>query len=66
MGDFYVRMALHKEKDAQLLSKFKEISKLRIDTSYPLLLAIYGDFEDEVITKEEFVSILDLVISYVF
>jgi uncharacterized protein with ParB-like and HNH nuclease domain/predicted transport protein len=65
-GDFYVRMALHKEKDPQLLSKFKEISKLRIDTSYPLLLAIYNDFEDEVITKDEFVSILDLVISYVF
>lgn len=63
---YYVRIALHKETDDTLLRKFKEITKLRIDTSYPFLLAVYNDFENEIITKDEFVVIVDLIKDYVF
>jgi uncharacterized protein with ParB-like and HNH nuclease domain/predicted transport protein len=63
---YYVRIALLKEPDATLHQKFREIVKLRIDTSYPFLMAVYADFENEIITKEEFISLIDLVKDYVF
>lgn len=63
---FYARIALQQEPDNDIKQKLKEISKLKIDTSYPFLLAVYGDYEEEKITKEEFVAIIGLVGSYIF
>lgn len=63
---YYVRIALQKEPDEILQKKFKEILKLRIDTSYPFLIAVYNDFENELITKDDFITIIDLVKDYVF
>lgn len=63
---YYVRIALLKEDDPAISRKLKEITKLKIDTSYPFLLAVYGDFEEEIITKEEFLEIIDMVSNYVF
>lgn len=63
---YYVRIALLKEEDPTIARKLKEITKLKIDTSYPFLLAVYGDFEEEQITKEEFVEIIGIVSNYVF
>lgn len=63
---YYVRIALNREKDKELLNRFRQINKQKIDTSYPLLLAIYNDYENGIISKEEFVEVLDLIISYVF
>ena len=63
---YYVRFALLVETDYDLAKRFKEISKLKIDTSYPFLLAVYADYETEIINKSEFIEILDLIIRYVF
>ena len=63
---YYVNMVLHKEKDQDLLKPFKDLSRLKVDVSYPLLLAIYNDFQEGVITKDEFVKNVRLVESYVF
>lgn len=63
---FYVRIALLKEEDKDLEKKFKEISKLKIDTCYPFLIAIYGDYDSQDITKEEFVEIVSVITNYVF
>lgn len=63
---FYVRLTLKKETDNTIANLFKEIRKLKIDTSYPFLLAVYGDYEEELITKEEFVQIIRMVANYVF
>lgn len=63
---YYVRIALLREEDTAIAKKLKEITKLKIDTSYPFLLAVYGDFEEEQITKEEFIEIIGLVSNYVF
>ncbi|WP_139856304.1 DUF262 and DUF1524 domain-containing protein [Aequorivita sinensis] len=63
---FYVRIALLKEQDPDIAKKLKEITKLKIDTSYPFLLAVYGDYEDELINKDEFIQIISLVSNYVF
>lgn len=63
---YYVRIALLKEAEPSIAKKVKEITKLKIDTSYPFLLAIYGDFEEEQITKDEFIEIINMVSNYVF
>lgn len=63
---FYVRIALLKEEDRELEKKFKEISKLKIDTCYPFLIATYGDYDSQAITKEEFIEIVSIITNYVF
>jgi len=64
---FYVRLTtLKKETDTTIADLFQEIRKLKIDTSYPFLLAVYGDYEEQLINRDEFVAIIRLVANYVF
>ena len=65
-SQYYVRIALLKEKEPELLKRTKEIQQLRMDVSYPFLIAIYSDYEDKAITLEEFIEIMDIVKNYVF
>ena len=45
---------------------FANISKLKVDVSYPFILAVYADYDNGIISKEEFAEILKLVENYVF
>jgi uncharacterized protein with ParB-like and HNH nuclease domain/predicted transport protein len=63
---YYVNMVLHKEPDAGLQKGFKNISKLKVDVSYPFLLPVYNDYETGIITNDEFKQIISLVENYVF
>ena len=63
---FYVSMILNKESDHDLLEKFKNINELRIEVVYPFLLEVYKDYEDKVLDKKDFISILDIIESYAF
>ena len=63
---FYVRLALLKEKDSDIVKKLKEITKLKIHTSYPFLLAVYRDYDERQISKEDFIEIIRLVSDYAF
>lgn len=63
---FYVRLTLNKETDITITNLFKEIRKLKIDTSYPFLLAVYGDYDDQYINRNDFIAIIRLVANYVF
>lgn len=63
---YYVNMVLHKEPDAELQKGFKNISKLKVDVSYPFLLPVYSDYELDIITNDEFKQIINLVENYVF
>lgn len=65
-SQYYVAIALLREEDKTLKSVFKDINKLRMDTSYPFLLAVYGDYKDQIITFDEFVAILNQSKNYVF
>src|SRR6185312_5304117 len=65
-SQYFVRIALLKEQDESLLKRIKEIAQMRIDVAYPLLIAVYADYEEKVITFNEFVEILDMVKNYVF
>lgn len=63
---FYVNMVLHQEPDRVLMSAFKRISKLKVDVSYPFLLAVYSDYKNDLLATDEFSEILCLVENYVF
>jgi uncharacterized protein with ParB-like and HNH nuclease domain/predicted transport protein len=63
---FYVKMVLHKEPDSELQKSFKNISKLKVDVSYPFLLPVYNDYSNGLISKDEFKEIISLVENYVF
>ena len=65
-SSFYVNMVLHKEPEDELLKGFKNISKLKVDVSYPFLLPVYNDYQSGIISKDEFKQIIDLVENYVF
>lgn len=63
---YYVNMILHKEPEKVLLHGFRNISKLKVDVSYPFLLPVYEDYSNGTISKDEFSEIISLVENYVF
>lgn len=65
-SSYYVNMVLHKEPDAELQKGFRNISKLKVDVSYPFLLPVYNDYETGIITIDGFKHIISLVENYVF
>jgi uncharacterized protein with ParB-like and HNH nuclease domain/predicted transport protein len=65
-AQFYVNMVLHKEPREVLQQAFKRISRLKVDVSYPFLLAVYNDYDLKVLLETDFYQILCLVENYVF
>lgn len=65
-AQFYVNMVLHKEPSERLQKAFKRISRLKVDVSYPFLLAVYHDYTGQNLTEADFYQILCLVENYVF
>ncbi len=63
-AQFYARMAFHKEPDKALAKGFDELNKLKMDVVYPFLLAVYHDYEEKIISKNEFIEVVRLVVSY--
>lgn len=63
---YYVNMVLHKEPDTTLLKGFKNISRLKVDVSYPFFLPVYNDYAEGYISAEDFTQIISLVENYVF
>jgi uncharacterized protein with ParB-like and HNH nuclease domain/predicted transport protein len=65
-SNHYVDMVLFKGSDNEINVAFKEISRLKVDVSYPYFLPIYDDYSEGIITKSELLEIIQLVESYVF
>lgn len=65
-SNYYVKMVLHREESKNLLEAFKNISRLRVDVSYPFLLPVYDDYANGILSEEEFIEIVTLVENYVF
>ena len=65
-SNFYVNIVLHKEPDTKLNRAFKRISRLKVDVSFPFLLAVYNDYAEGTLSSEDFFQILCLVENYVF
>ena len=65
-SNYYAKIAFLKEKDKQLKNKFEYLKQLDVKVVYPFLLSIYDDYENEVITKEDFLTVLTYIESYLF
>lgn len=65
-ADYYCSMALGTEVDSNLNQAFHDLSELKVDTAYPLLLELYNDYDREMLSQADFYSILRLIEAYVF
>lgn len=63
---YYCRVALGTESDPQLCNAFHDIRELRADVCYPMLMELCQDHQNKVLSREDFLSVLSLVESYVF
>lgn len=63
---YYAKIALGAEIEEILRSRFSELEQIKADVVAPFVLRLYQDLDNNVLSKAEFVSILDLVISYIF
>jgi uncharacterized protein with ParB-like and HNH nuclease domain/O6-methylguanine-DNA--protein-cysteine methyltransferase len=63
---WFVAMALGKETDPQLSTAFAEIEQLKATVVYPFLLRLYADYNDRVLSRDDFLKILGAVTSYLF
>ncbi len=63
---FFVRLALQVDEDEEINNVLKDINSLKVDVSYPFLIKVYEDYNNQKVSKEDFISILRLVESYVF
>ena len=63
---YYVDIVLPRETDSELQKYFADLTELQADASYPFLLEVYDDYNQERIKTADFAKILRLVESYVF
>ena len=63
---YFCAMALDKEQDKELKEAFSDLSELKVDVSYPLLLELYNDYKIGILSKNDFIEIIRLIESYVF
>jgi uncharacterized protein with ParB-like and HNH nuclease domain/predicted transport protein len=63
---YFCAMALGGENDKGLAEAFADLRELKVDVAYPLLLELYHDYATGVLAREELVSALRFIESYVF
>lgn len=63
---YYACIDLLQEKDAELKFYWQEFKKLDSHVVYPFLLRLYDDYSKQVLIKEDFKKILQVVISYLW
>ncbi len=62
----FCAMALGAESDPDLRRVFHDLRELKVDVAYPLLLELYHDYAEGVLSKEDLADAVRLVESYVF
>ncbi|MGG1663136.1 GmrSD restriction endonuclease domain-containing protein [Brevibacillus sp. NRS-1366] len=63
---YFVKLAFQTEKDKDMNQVLVDINTLKVDVSYPFLLEVFDDYEQQMLSKEDFIAILKLVEAYVF
>ena len=62
----YAKLVLDEETDFDIKQALRDINTLKVDVAYPFLLEVYEDYSQNLATRQDFISILRLVESYVF
>jgi uncharacterized protein with ParB-like and HNH nuclease domain len=55
-----------KETDKDIRTQLEYINRLEISVAYPFLMKVYEDYANSIIDKEIFISILNLIQSYIW
>lgn len=63
---YFCAMALDAEPDNDLSVAFHDLSELKVDVAYPLLLELYHDYQQQILPRTEFLMLVRLIESYVF
>ncbi|MEH2251539.1 DUF262 domain-containing protein [Nostoc sp.] len=63
---YFVKLAFAEETDQEIKQLITDINTLKVDVAYPFLIEVYDDYNQNKIARQEFISILGLVESYVF
>jgi len=63
---YFCAMALGGEDEPELKIAFKDLRELKVDVTYPFLLALYHDYTANILSQEDFISAVRLVEAYVF
>ncbi|KOS33577.1 DUF262 and DUF1524 domain-containing protein [Helicobacter pylori] len=61
---YFCQIAFKKEAKKDLKKALSFLVDLEMDVIYPLLLELYSDYIDGVLSKQDFTSIIDLIESY--
>ncbi len=62
---FFCQIAFKKESDKDLNKALSFLVDLEMDVVYPLLLELYSDYKDGVLSKADFIPIIALIESYI-
>ncbi|MFP6245372.1 DUF262 domain-containing protein [Helicobacter pylori] len=63
---FFCQIVFKKEADKDLNKALGFLVDLKMDVIYPLLLELYSDYSDGVLSKADFIPIIALIESYIF
>lgn len=63
---YFCRIVFKKEADKDLNKALSFLVDLEMDVIYPLLLELYSDYSDGVLSKQDFIPIIALIESYIF
>ncbi len=63
---YFCRIVFKKEADKDLNKALGFLVDLEMDLVYPLLLELYSDYSDGVLSKADFIPIIALIESYIF
>ncbi|GAA8470838.1 DUF262 and DUF1524 domain-containing protein [Helicobacter pylori] len=62
---YFCRIVFKKEENKDLNKALGFLVDLEMDVIYPLLLELYSDYSDGVLSKDDFISIIALIESYI-
>lgn len=62
---YFCQIAFKKEADKELNKALSFLVDLKMDVIYPLLLELYSDYKDGVLSKQDFIPIIYLTESYI-
>ncbi|MBM0611824.1 DUF262 domain-containing protein [Helicobacter pylori] len=62
---FFCQIVFKKEADKDLNKALSFLVDLEMDVIYPLLLELYSDYKDGVLSKQDFIPIIALIESYI-
>ncbi|GAA8535216.1 hypothetical protein oki114_04230 [Helicobacter pylori] len=63
--EYFCRIVFKKEADKDLNKALSFLVDLEMDVIYPLLLELYSDYSDGVLSKADFIPIIALIESYI-